>query len=83
MGVVFLRCAAGLAAVPTMAGRTVYLCRHSHRLLLFALTGVALFQAHLLRRAYRLATIRCKIIFTGFKTGPGLAGFVLIWAMNG
>jgi Na+/H+ antiporter NhaD/arsenite permease-like protein len=48
--------------------------------ILFALTllGVALFHHHTLRVALiGLATITIyKIAFTGFKTGPGLAGFV-------
>ena len=48
--------------------------------ILFALTllGVALFHHHTLRVALiGLATITLyKIFFTGFKTGPGVTGFL-------
>ncbi len=48
--------------------------------LLFALTllGVALFHHHTLRVALTgaLTIILYKLIFTGFKTGPGVAGFL-------
>ena len=48
--------------------------------ILFALTllGVALFHHHTLRVALTgLVTIAIyKIVFTGFKTGPGAAGFL-------
>ena len=48
--------------------------------ILFALTllGVALFHHHTLRVALTgLGTIALyKILFTGFKTGPGLGGFL-------
>ncbi len=49
--------------------------------ILFALTllGVALFHAHTLRIAVTgmIAIALYKIIFTGFKTGAGIGGFVL------
>jgi Na+/H+ antiporter NhaD/arsenite permease-like protein len=66
-------CAASATSLPSVGGIPV-------DFLLFGLTllGVALFHRHTLRVALAgLGTIAAyKLVFTGFKSGPGIAGFV-------